>query len=218
MEGWMMKRGPTREYKWQRRWCVLDAETLAYYTDELLKVCKGEIPLKPASCARRFTDVSAPFDAPTYGRERPFGFLLDVEPSAGKRRRAFYFDALEGSALDAWEAAIAKSAAEVQQKRDRSQEQVSKLVRRRCYEACAKRQQNNLNPPKRQEVHRVSGFLRRSIYSCVGVAKPEPEKPAVVQRQVSTLVRKSLYSSAGFKDIKVSSVMNETIAEGDGDE
>lgn len=216
-----MKRGPTREYKWQRRWCVLDAETLAYYTDELLKVCKGEILLKQASCARRFTDTTAPFDAPSYGRERPFGFLLDVEPSAGKRRRAFYFDALEGSALEAWEAAIAKSATEAQQKKARSLEQADQLcllVRKRCYKAAAKPQQNGSSPPGRQDAIRISGFLRKSIYSCAGAPSKEPEKPAVVQRHVSTLLRKSLYSSAGLRDIKVSSLKADTIAEGDEEE
>lgn len=140
----MMKRGPTREYKWQKRWCVLDAETLAYYTDELLKVCKGEIPLKKATCARRFTDNTAPFDAPSYGRERPFGFLLDIEPSAGKRRRAFYFDALEAPALEKWEAAIAKGAAIAGQSG-----QLCREVRRRCYTANVKR---SFAPASKQEL------------------------------------------------------------------
>lgn len=49
MEGWAFKRGPTIDYKWMRRWCVLRPGALEYYADDQCAVKKGVVPLPPKS-------------------------------------------------------------------------------------------------------------------------------------------------------------------------
>jgi len=106
MEGWLTKRGPTPSSPWRQRWCVLLPATLEYYADRECKQKKGSIAFLPQSVASVFRGDGATAEAAKYSEGRPFGFVIDVDPSRGKDRSLIYFDAKEAEVLDRWVKAI----------------------------------------------------------------------------------------------------------------
>lgn len=110
VECWLGKRGPTAQYGWTWRWCVLETGKLVYYQDMECKVKKGEITIRPSSRAMGFSERSCPGDAASHLGIRPFGFVLDSDQGAGKDRRLYYFDAGNAPMLKAWISAIATAA------------------------------------------------------------------------------------------------------------
>lgn len=116
----MSKRGPTIDYGWVRRWCTLSQARLEYFADERSRRRKGTIPvsLETRAVAFRLPDTICNPCAPgvagaaaKHCSEKPCGFVLDVDPSGGKCRRLFYFDAGSLLSLQAWIDAIARMAA-----------------------------------------------------------------------------------------------------------
>jgi len=109
-QGWLEKRGPTMSYKWLRRWCVLSTERLSYYEDEKRQIKKGHITIKSSTCALHFADPNTRGDAVKHVRNRPFGFVLDVDPSHGRHRHLYYFDAGGADIMKQWCQAIEDAA------------------------------------------------------------------------------------------------------------
>jgi len=107
-EGWLEKRGPMFGYKWERRWCSLFSTGLLYYDDEAKADRKGDVDIKKATKVFSFQKNKAPGDAIKHRGEKPFGFVVDVTPSAGggKERRLFYFDAPNKTDQTEWMDAI----------------------------------------------------------------------------------------------------------------
>ena len=93
LQGWLKKRGPAADFKFERRWCVLYPDRLSYYADEEQKVKKGEIPILNSASCISFTSREAPGDSLKHKAEFPCGFVLDSNPAAGRQRQLFYFDA-----------------------------------------------------------------------------------------------------------------------------
>lgn len=108
MEGWLEKRGPTANYKWLKRWCVLKEDSISFYTDSQLLEPKGDVKLKPASRILPFSDKLCQAEVMKHRMEHPFGFVLDPDPSLGKRRKLYYFDAGSAAALASWTQAFDK--------------------------------------------------------------------------------------------------------------
>jgi len=102
MQAWLSKRGPMLGYAFQKRWTVLTPTALIHYKDDTSSSKLSVDRLKPNSRAVRFTKSSAPGEAVKHRKEKPFGFVLDVDPDAGKERRLSYYDAEEGALLDFW--------------------------------------------------------------------------------------------------------------------
>jgi len=101
-QGWLLKRGPTTGYSWQKRWCVVRQGSLTYYADDTCQTKKGTIEITDTSVAVSFVNSGAPGDALTHRGERPNGFLIDGDPDAGPGRRLFYFDAENPALLKQW--------------------------------------------------------------------------------------------------------------------
>jgi len=93
MECWLEKRGPTDTYKWMKRWFVFYEDRIEYFKDVERKEAKGDVRIKPCSRIIAFREKDLPGDAVKYKSNKPFGFVLDPDPSAGKQRRMHYFDA-----------------------------------------------------------------------------------------------------------------------------
>lgn len=114
MKGWLEKRGPLVGWSWDRRWCVLqprpsEAEyrwRLVYYVDEGCVEKKGDVDLHPNSRAVGFQDRNPLGDSVKHVSQRPFGFVVDSNPDAGKERHLFYFDAGSAEVLQEWVLAI----------------------------------------------------------------------------------------------------------------
>lgn len=102
MEGWLSKRGPLYGYAWQRRWCVLHANGLLVFSDERKAERKAEVEVKAVTKASSFQKANAPGEAVKHRGEKPFGFVVDSDPGAGKDRRLFYFDAENALELKRW--------------------------------------------------------------------------------------------------------------------
>jgi len=114
MEGWLSKRGPTSDFKWARRWCVLTPKGLEYFADDACKQKKGSITVKLASKAVPFKttgtyNYQAPGEATLHWQDKPYGFVLDIDPEAGRRRHLYYFDAGSETNLQAWTSAFTKT-------------------------------------------------------------------------------------------------------------
>jgi len=99
--GWLEKRGPNINFMWKRRWCVLTSESLVYWENALCKTKHGEITLSKLSKCKGFRDPLASGDAIKHA-ERAYGFVLDPDPTGGKDRRWFYFDAFDAESLHKW--------------------------------------------------------------------------------------------------------------------
>jgi cAMP-dependent protein kinase regulator len=106
--GWLRKRGPTREYRFEKRWCVLRATALEYYVDEDCLELKGRIhisegarllcPTPSDENARRFT-----FDIP-YQRD-----VKGVHRIRKNHNQSFVFEAETICDFDVWLEAFGKS-------------------------------------------------------------------------------------------------------------
>jgi len=110
-EGWLWKRGPTHHFKWQRRWCVLEAMKLTYYENSTRSVKKGHVDISSSSRAVSFDSAKPPGDSIKYCHKRRFGFTLDVKPEAGRTRHLepgllHYFDAGDAENMELWLAAL----------------------------------------------------------------------------------------------------------------
>eukprot|EP00927_Polykrikos_kofoidii_P077714 TRINITY_DN74631_c0_g1_i1.p1 TRINITY_DN74631_c0_g1~~TRINITY_DN74631_c0_g1_i1.p1 ORF type:complete len:584 (-),score=84.00 TRINITY_DN74631_c0_g1_i1:268-2019(-) len=105
-EGWLKKRGPVHGWQWPERKVRLYRMALVCYADEDCEQQKTYIPLTCASTVACFRDDDALGDAIKEAGSVPFGFVVDPNPFAGKRRSLFYFDAGEEETLEAWVSAI----------------------------------------------------------------------------------------------------------------
>lgn len=102
MGGWLQKRGPTASYKWLKRWCVLYEDSVVFYADDQLSDRKGVVHLKLVSRISTFSSSLCPAEGMKHRIDRPYGFVLDPDPSAGKRRKLYYFDAGSPESLESW--------------------------------------------------------------------------------------------------------------------
>eukprot|EP00930_Biecheleria_cincta_P046371 TRINITY_DN31982_c0_g1_i1.p1 TRINITY_DN31982_c0_g1~~TRINITY_DN31982_c0_g1_i1.p1 ORF type:complete len:529 (+),score=101.67 TRINITY_DN31982_c0_g1_i1:203-1789(+) len=102
MHGWLDKRGPMHTHKWVPVWCVLKEGSLTYHSDETCHIVKGITSILRVSRAIAFSKHGAPGDAVKHRREKPFGFVLDVDRDLGVNRRLLYFDATTSDKLAAW--------------------------------------------------------------------------------------------------------------------
>jgi len=114
--GWLSKRGPSFEFKWEKRWCAVysgdkNAATnseakFVYYQSEddasLQKEPLGKISLQAKTAAWPVTKMEAPGDAAKHSSQRPFSFVLDENRDGGKNRRLYYFDAIDADQLELW--------------------------------------------------------------------------------------------------------------------
>lgn len=101
-EGWLSKRGPTIVHRWIQRWCVLLPGVFLWYNDASCEALIGQVDIGPETQALFFGAKGAPGDAIKHCRERPFGFVVDVDSSAGPSRQLFFFDAESSPALRNW--------------------------------------------------------------------------------------------------------------------
>lgn len=105
-EGPLLKRGPLASYGFKAVWALLTTKGLFVYEDKTRSTLKSSIDVQASTEAKRFTSKTAPGVAVSYARERPFGFVLDVDPMRGKDRILHYFDATELCNLTIWEDAF----------------------------------------------------------------------------------------------------------------
>jgi len=107
MEGWLIKYGCGIVKAWRRRWCKLHRASLVLSADAAGRYKRISLELLPCSRATAFVDPGAPAQARRLAREMPFGFVLDINPSADdKARQMFYFDAGDLRLLHKWVAGI----------------------------------------------------------------------------------------------------------------
>ncbi|CAE7794874.1 unnamed protein product [Symbiodinium microadriaticum] len=104
--GHLLKRGPVFGYKFQSRWCLLTNTQLILYKDENFTQRLSVERLTPAARAFKFSRHDAPGEAVKHKAEKPLGFVLDSDPSAGKTRKLSYFDAESEENLSFWLKAI----------------------------------------------------------------------------------------------------------------
>jgi len=100
--GWLFRRGPTAMHNWKEQWCVLRFGKLILHRDDKCLEKLSSLEIGPQSCVFRFGNHRAPGDAVKHRRERPFGFVLDADPSMGKDRKLVYLDARDLETLDRW--------------------------------------------------------------------------------------------------------------------
>lgn len=106
-EGWLLKRGPAVDSAWSPQWCVLDQNGFKCFADSDQQVVTCELALGPGSRACRFANIRAPGDSPKHRKEKPSGFVVEVNVALPKQRRDMgYFDAEEGEIVTEWLAAI----------------------------------------------------------------------------------------------------------------
>lgn len=107
-EGWLLKRGPNARFNFKKYWCALSQKRFDLYEDQTKSMLKYPIDLQASTRITLFAskEKSLPGEAAKYTNERPFGFVLDVDPRAGKDRHMFYFDAQQIDHLMAWETAF----------------------------------------------------------------------------------------------------------------
>lgn len=106
--GWLAKRGPMFGWKWQQRWCVLSPASLVWWEDGKCRIKRGDIQLKQSSFARCFRDPDSTGEALKHRDDRPYGFVLDVDPDGGRSRKFYYFDALDAESLEKWTGCLAE--------------------------------------------------------------------------------------------------------------
>eukprot|EP00434_Breviolum_minutum_P034606 symbB.v1.2.030636.t1/scaffold3476.1/size55973/3 len=111
-EGWLLKRGPSVESAWLPQWCVLDQNGFTCFSDSNKLEATCAIALGPGSRACRFANIRAPGDSPKHRKEKPSGFVLEVNVAAPKQsREIYYFDADPGIVAE-WLVAIEGSVKE----------------------------------------------------------------------------------------------------------
>lgn len=108
LSGWLQHRGPVFGYDWKPRWCVLTPTSLNTFKQEDMQVKLGARRLTMTSKLIRLGKAMAPGDAVKHKSERPFGFVLDLDPDGGKERKLDYFDAGDAEMLSRWEETFAK--------------------------------------------------------------------------------------------------------------
>mmetsp|Transcript_102522 Transcript_102522/g.198575 ORF Transcript_102522/g.198575 Transcript_102522/m.198575 type:complete len:1077 (+) Transcript_102522:50-3280(+) len=109
--GCLHKLGPMR--KWRRRWCVLQPTGLVEYSDDTCQEQLCQIKFERGACGFRFSTAGAPGEATMLRKERPYGFVLDFDPSMGKGRPFSYMDAGGVGALERWMVALGQASAAV---------------------------------------------------------------------------------------------------------
>ncbi|CAJ1357263.1 unnamed protein product [Effrenium voratum] len=114
-KGPLLKRGPVYGYKFQARWCILTNSQIIVYKDERFVQRVSAERLSFEAKAVRFSRHDAPGEAVKHKAEKPHGFVLDVNPAAGKSRKLSYFDAENEETLDRWLSAVSQVAARRQQ-------------------------------------------------------------------------------------------------------
>jgi len=102
ISGWLKKRGPLAKCNWNERWFVLTCARLLEYRDDSCreKLSSDWLAKRLQSC--RFSRLGAPGEAVKHRSSRPFGFVVDFEPSSGKDRRFIYLDAKDQNKLAMW--------------------------------------------------------------------------------------------------------------------
>jgi len=107
--GALRKRGPTAAFKWDERWCVLQASSLCYYVDSTQREMKGDCAFSALTKVYGFKEEAAVGEATKYYKEKPYGFVMDPNPEAGKNRKLYYFDAMTPIVQKGWLDAIRKA-------------------------------------------------------------------------------------------------------------
>jgi len=112
LEGWLQKRVPSEKgYAWKPVWCILMPKVLICYEDERRLEKRGEIRIKAGACASRYSAPDAPKEACDYCKQRPYGFFVDVNPSASSIvRHIHFFDAETEENQHAWIEALSRAA------------------------------------------------------------------------------------------------------------
>jgi len=72
------------------------------YRDETCQEMLHLFDLLPTTVATRFSNYFAPGEAVKHRRDHPFGFVVDVNPSAGRLRQLIYLDANDQDTLTKW--------------------------------------------------------------------------------------------------------------------
>lgn len=111
--GWLEKRGPTIDMQWNWRWVVLKEDHMILYENEKKEEDdhkKFQIDLNEYTKATEFKKSDAPGEAVKHAAEKPFGFVVDTEPSGGPERKSlYYFSAPTLETMNAWIVGIYKS-------------------------------------------------------------------------------------------------------------
>eukprot|EP00929_Paragymnodinium_shiwhaense_P022095 TRINITY_DN1421_c1_g1_i13.p1 TRINITY_DN1421_c1_g1~~TRINITY_DN1421_c1_g1_i13.p1 ORF type:complete len:752 (+),score=147.94 TRINITY_DN1421_c1_g1_i13:115-2256(+) len=112
LQGWLRKRGPTADFRWQARWCVLQQNELQCYTDETCAQRRANVVIRPGvTRIMTLAQDDAPGDAIKHRKHHPFGFVIDPGGiTGGKARDLYYFAAEDGEQLEAWMKAIQTAA------------------------------------------------------------------------------------------------------------
>lgn len=106
LQGWLAKRGPTAEFGWRHRWCVLRGGfVLECFADESCLKKKEEVKLPDTTRIVGIKAKSAPGDAAKH-YDRAFAFVIDPCPEAGADRRLHYLDALDANSFSSWMRAL----------------------------------------------------------------------------------------------------------------
>eukprot|EP00928_Gymnodinium_smaydae_P097908 TRINITY_DN8983_c0_g1_i1.p1 TRINITY_DN8983_c0_g1~~TRINITY_DN8983_c0_g1_i1.p1 ORF type:complete len:439 (+),score=76.96 TRINITY_DN8983_c0_g1_i1:104-1420(+) len=104
-QGWLLRRGPNAEFPWRRQWTVLREavghSVLACYADERCQARKTDMEILKQTRVYSVRAKGAPGDAAKH-LDRPFSFVIDLDPAQGAERRLVYFDAVEEASFKYW--------------------------------------------------------------------------------------------------------------------
>eukprot|EP00928_Gymnodinium_smaydae_P054755 TRINITY_DN38482_c0_g1_i1.p1 TRINITY_DN38482_c0_g1~~TRINITY_DN38482_c0_g1_i1.p1 ORF type:complete len:319 (-),score=85.53 TRINITY_DN38482_c0_g1_i1:34-990(-) len=112
MRGWLLQRYTAPAGKWRRRWCEVGPAALELYDDEGGKR-RAALTFKPCTRIVPFKSKEVIGASAAYLAERPFGFVLALDPRPGERQQLVYFDALEEDELERWADSIAEAVSQV---------------------------------------------------------------------------------------------------------
>eukprot|EP00930_Biecheleria_cincta_P023550 TRINITY_DN17004_c0_g2_i1.p1 TRINITY_DN17004_c0_g2~~TRINITY_DN17004_c0_g2_i1.p1 ORF type:complete len:366 (+),score=66.35 TRINITY_DN17004_c0_g2_i1:54-1100(+) len=188
LQGWLHRRGPTATFQWRKRWAVLAHGRLDFFENEDCKTRKSHSRLRPETVAMSLKARCAPGDSAVHSHQRPFGFVLDLEPKASQRQFVFV-DASNQENLDQWLQAIPKA---IEQAKGEAVS-MSRHYVQGVLLAAAKRQESQLNRCRKLAAQLICKHTMRYL---------RRDSAWVARALVRILIRKALQASMDGSDIQ----------------
>jgi len=171
MAGWMERRGPTVDFKWQRRWVVLQDGKLETFLDQDCRERRAMSRLRPESCLKTFkvAQSDAAGDAALYRKTRPNGFVIDLDPQALGCSHLVYFDPLDAEQSELWLQAIEVTVKTLRDAMWRDLQTAANRLIKQVVDRCCR-------SPERVSNRRVARTLLRHVFSKISEDFEQKEK------------------------------------------
>ncbi|CAE7592414.1 unnamed protein product [Symbiodinium sp. CCMP2592] len=198
------------DFKWQRRWVVLKHGRLKTFQDEACLSPKAAFELNACSKVVPFKAPGAPGQSVLYSRTRPFGFVLDLEPQAGKSRWMVYFDTLQPDELDRWTQAIEGSVRSLEAAVQRSPGRSGHLSKQVPGMATAKQGEDSAGRGADPDATAARRLVHRVVERCCSRSTDELLNRRAARRVLRCILQKLCRTNnAGRKDPAVPLVLSE---------